>query len=30
MSIKNTIIGADYCPYCVKAKEYFDEMKIPY
>jgi glutaredoxin len=30
MSIANTIIGADYCPYCVKVKAYFEEKNIPF
>ena len=27
---KNTIIGADYCPFCVKVKTYFQNNKIPF
>lgn len=26
----NTILGADYCPYCVKVKDYFTSNKIPF
>jgi len=24
------IIGADYCPYCVKVKKYFESKKIAF
>ena len=30
MSEQNRIIGADYCPYCVKVKNYFQNNKIPF
>jgi len=27
---KNRIIGADYCPFCVKVKDYFQKNHIPF
>lgn len=28
--MSNRIIGADWCPYCMKVKDYFDGRKIEY
>jgi glutaredoxin len=28
--MSNRVIGAEWCPYCVKVKDYFDSKKIPY
>lgn len=28
--MSNRIIGADWCPYCIKVKSYFDLKKINY
>lgn len=25
-----TVIGADYCPYCVKVKKYFEGNNVPF
>jgi glutaredoxin 3 len=28
--MSHRIIGADWCPYCVKVKQYFDSKKLSY
>lgn len=28
--MSNKIIGADWCPYCMKVKNYFDQKKVAY
>lgn len=30
MSEQNRVIGADYCPFCAKVKNYFQTNKIPF
>lgn len=28
--MSNRIIGADWCPYCIKVKDYFDQKNVKY
>lgn len=28
--MSNKIIGADWCPYCIKVKNYFEQKRVPF